>query len=166
MILVSYPIYSLNLSFPFARESKGFHHKSSFLTDHWSVNQGIATKPEIPIIRNCDLLLEQGRVQSAKIGTASLSTAEVRKRSIKNVLGRNTRGGTILVGQLNLGGSVEMVPNPVAIAELAIDKQASTLLMPVAVRRNLNDLPDELWTKINIEFYSDPVDGIFKALAD
>ena len=38
--------------------------------------------------------------------------------------------------------------------------------MPVAVRRNLNDLPDELWTKINIEFYSDPVDGIFKALAD
>ena len=83
-----------------------------------------------------------------------------------SLLERNTRGGTILVGQLNLGGSVEMVPNPVAIAELAIDKQASTLLMPVAVRRNLNDLPDELWTKINIEFYSDPVDGIFKALAD
>ncbi len=56
MILVSFPIYSLNLSFPFARESKGFHHKSSFLTDHWSLNQGIATKPKIPIIRNCDLL--------------------------------------------------------------------------------------------------------------
>ena len=86
MILVLFPIYSLNLSFPFARESKGFHHKSSFLTDHWSVNQGIATKPEIPIIRNCDLLLEQGRVQSAKIGTASLSTAEVQKRSIKKLL--------------------------------------------------------------------------------
>jgi hypothetical protein len=25
--------------------------------------------------------------------------------------------------------------------------------MPVAARRQLNDLPDELWTKINIEFY-------------
>jgi ATP-dependent Lon protease len=69
------------------------------------------------------------------------------------------------VGKLNLGGSVEMIPNPVAIAELAIDKQAATLLMPVAVRRNLSDLPDDLWTKINIEFYSDPVDGVFKALA-
>ena len=41
------------------------------------------------------------------------------------------------------------------IAELAIDKQAQTLLMPVAARRQLNDLPDELWTKINIEFYKD-----------
>ena len=84
---------------------------------------------------------------------------------VGSLLERNTRGGTILVGKLNLGGSVEMIPNPVAIAELAIDKQAATLLMPVAVRRNLSDLPDDLWTKINIEFYSDPVDGVFKALA-
>ena len=71
------------------------------------------------------------------------------------LLGRNTRGGTIVVGALNLGGSIEMVPNAVRIAELAVDKQAQTLLMPVAARRQLNDLPDELWTKISIEFYKD-----------
>ena len=33
-------------------------------------------------------------------------------------------------------------------------------------RRPLIDLSDELWTKINIEFYSDPADGVFKALLD
>ena len=71
------------------------------------------------------------------------------------LLGRNTRGGTIVVGALNLGGSIEMIPNAVRIAELAIDKQAQTLLMPVSARRQLNDLPDELWTKISIEFYKD-----------
>ena len=38
--------------------------------------------------------------------------------------------------------------------------------MPVAARRALNDLPDELWTKINVEFYSDPADGVFKALLE
>ncbi len=59
-----------------------------------------------------------------------------------------------------------LIPNAVAIAELAVDKQAATLLMPVAARRALNDLPDELWTKINIEFYSDPADGVFKALLE
>lgn len=59
-----------------------------------------------------------------------------------SVLGRNTHGGTIVVGALNLGGSVEMVPNAVRIAELAIDKQAQTLLMPVSARRQLNDLPE------------------------
>ncbi len=82
------------------------------------------------------------------------------------LLERNTRGGTILVGPLNLGGSIEMLRNPVAIAELAVDKKAVTLLMPVAARRQLNDLPDELWTKIGIEFYSDPADAVWKCLAE
>ena len=80
------------------------------------------------------------------------------------LLGRNTRGGTIVAGALNLGGSIEMIPNAVRIAELAIDKQAQTLLMPVSARRQLNDLPDELWTKISIEFYKDGPDAVFKAL--
>ena len=35
-----------------------------------------------------------------------------------------------------------------------MDRQAATLLMPVSARRALNDLPDDLWTKINVEFYS------------
>ena len=82
------------------------------------------------------------------------------------LLGRNSRGGTIIAGALNLGGSIEMIPNAVRIAELAIDKQAQTLLMPVSARRQLNDLPDELWTKINIEFYKDGPDGVFKALME
>jgi ATP-dependent Lon protease len=82
------------------------------------------------------------------------------------LLGRNTRGGTIVVGALNLGGSIDMIPNAVAIAELAIDKQAQTLLMPVAARRQLNDLPDELWTKVNIEFYKESADAVFKSLVE
>jgi len=82
------------------------------------------------------------------------------------LLERNTRGGTIIVGPLNLGGSVEMLPNPVAIAELAVDKKATTLLMPISARRALNDLPDELWTKISIEFYGDPSDAVFKDLTE
>lgn len=82
------------------------------------------------------------------------------------LLGKNTRGGAIIVGALNLGGSIEMLPNAVRIAELAVDKQAQTLLMPVAARRQLNDLPDDLWTKVNIEFYKDAADAVFKALED
>jgi ATP-dependent Lon protease len=83
-----------------------------------------------------------------------------------SLLGRNSRGGTIVVGSASLGGSIEMVPNPVQLAELAIEKQAQTLLMPVSARRQLNDLPDELWTKISIEFYKDPADAVFKALVE
>ena len=82
------------------------------------------------------------------------------------LLERNTEGGLIVVGALNLGGSVELVPNAVAVAETAIDKQATTLLMPVAARRQLLDLPDELATKINIEFYGDAEDAVFKAMME
>jgi ATP-dependent Lon protease len=82
------------------------------------------------------------------------------------LLERSTRGGTVIVGPLNLGGSLELIANPVSVAELAVDKQAATLLMPVAARRALNELPDDLWTKIKIEFYSDAADAVFKALAE
>jgi ATP-dependent Lon protease len=82
------------------------------------------------------------------------------------LLGKNTRGGTVVVGALNLGGSIDMIPNAVQIAELAIDKQAQTLLMPVAARRQLNDLPDELWTRVSIEFYKDASDAVFKSLVE
>ena len=44
-----------------------------------------------------------------------------------------------------------MIPNAVRIAELVIDKQAQTLLMPVSARRQLNDLPDDLWTKALVD---------------
>ncbi len=83
-----------------------------------------------------------------------------------SLLGKNTRGGTIIVGGLSLGGSIDMIPNATRIAELAVDKQAQTLLMPVSARRQLNDLPDDLWTRINIEFYKDVSDAVFKALVE
>ena len=83
---------------------------------------------------------------------------------VGGLLERRTRGATIIAGPLNLGGSVERLPDPVAIAELAVDKQANALLMPVGARRELMNLPDDLWTKVNIEFYRDAEDGVFKLL--
>ncbi len=82
------------------------------------------------------------------------------------LLQRNTQGGTIVVGSLNLGGSIELLPNAVSLVELAVDKQAARMLIPISARRQLNELPDEFWTKISIEFYKDSADAVFKALDD
>jgi len=83
---------------------------------------------------------------------------------VGSLLQKNTQGGTIVVGSLNLGGSIDMVPNAVGLVEMAVDKQAQRVLMPVAARRQLNDLADDLVTKISIEFYKDAADAVFKAL--
>tara|TARA_R110002074_G_scaffold40464_1_gene108166 strand:+ start:20042 stop:22084 length:2043 start_codon:yes stop_codon:yes gene_type:complete len=96
----------------------------------------------------------------AKLGMASLlalSTALVKK---------SVRGGLIIVGEINLGGSVEPVHNPVTIAEIAVEKGAAALLMPVACRRQLFDLSDDMATKIDIQFYSDARDALIKAMVE
>ena len=79
---------------------------------------------------------------------------------------RSTKGGLIVVGALNLGGSVEMIPNPVAVAEVAVEKGAGQVLMPISSRKQLLDLPDELATKVNIVFYADLVDAFTKAIIE
>ncbi|MBI4525347.1 MAG: hypothetical protein HY695_16215 [Deltaproteobacteria bacterium] len=59
-----------------------------------------------------------------------------------------------------------MIPNPVAVAKLAVEKGAATLLMPISARRQLFELPDELATKVSIDFYADPKDAFLKGLAE
>ena len=52
------------------------------------------------------------------------------------------------------------------IAELAIEKGARILLMPVSSRRQLIDLPDDRATKVDIQFYGDATEALLKALAE
>ena len=55
---------------------------------------------------------------------------------------------------------------PVCLAEIAIEKGARSLLLPVACRRQLFDLSDDMATKLDIEFYQDAKDALLKALVD
>lgn len=82
------------------------------------------------------------------------------------LLARPLKGGLAIVGGLNLGGSVETVHNPVDVVELAMEKGASSVLMPVACRRQLVDLSDEAAARVQIVFYLDPADALRKALHD
>lgn len=82
------------------------------------------------------------------------------------LLEKSTKGGLALVGQLNLGGSIDLVYNAVNLAELAVEKGASTLLIPLNARKQLNDLSDDMITKINIQYYTDLRDCLLKALLD
>jgi ATP-dependent Lon protease len=82
-----------------------------------------------------------------------------------SLLQKSIKGGTIIAGSLNLGGSIETIYNPVSVVEIAIEKGAASILMPIGSRRQLNDLPDDLAAKITIHYYLDPKDALFKALA-
>lgn len=80
------------------------------------------------------------------------------------LLEKSVRGGEVLIGALNLGGSIDPLKNAVTMAELSIEKGALTALMPVSARKQLFDLSDDMATKINIQFYSDPQDAVLKSI--
>ncbi|KAF0128486.1 MAG: hypothetical protein FD155_3228 [Bacteroidetes bacterium] len=82
------------------------------------------------------------------------------------LLEKNTKGGLVIVGQLNLGGSIDLIYNAVNLAELAVEKGATTLLIPLNARKQLNDLSDDMITKINIQYYTDLKDCLVKVLTD
>ncbi len=82
------------------------------------------------------------------------------------LLGKSLKGGLVVVGALNLGGSIDPIYNAVAVAELAVEKGATTLLAPVSSRKQMVDLSDDMAAKINIQYYTDARDALLKALAD
>ena len=82
------------------------------------------------------------------------------------LLKKSVRGGLIVVGEIKLGGSIETIHNAVNIAELAVEKGASALLMPVNCRRQLYDLSDDMATKVDIQFYQDARDALLKAIVE
>ena len=65
-----------------------------------------------------------------------------------------------------MGSPVEPVHNAVTLAEIAVEKGATTLLLPVSCRRQLLDLSDDLATKVDIQFYSDGRDVLLKAIVE
>ena len=83
-----------------------------------------------------------------------------------SLLQKSIKGGLMVTGGLNLGGSIETIFNPVSAVEIAVEKGANSILMPISSRRQLNDLPDEMAAKITILYYLDARDALLKALVD
>lgn len=82
------------------------------------------------------------------------------------LLKKPVRGGLIVIGEITLGGSIEPVHNVVTLAEIAVEKGAQALLVPVSARRQLYQLSDDMATKIDIQFYQDSKDALLKALIE
>ena len=98
--------------------------------------------------------------KGSKLGVAALVAM------CSTLLKKSVKGGLIVVGEINLGGSIESINNAVNIAELAVEKGAIALLMPVTARRQLYELSDEMATKVDIQFYQDARDALLKAILE
>jgi ATP-dependent Lon protease len=82
------------------------------------------------------------------------------------LLEKSIRGGVVIVGGLNLGGGIEPVYNAVDVVEIAVEKGAEAIFMPVSSRRQLNDLSDDVATKIAVHYYGEAKEALGKALLE
>ena len=147
----------LNKPIPSAfRESIGFAEQNLYARSTQLVGDKDPRQHEFTV----QLRAFDAAKSGAKLGVASLVAL------CTSLLKRSVRGGLIIVGEINLGGSIEPIHNAVMIAEVAVEKGAASLLMPVACRRQLVDLSDEMATRIDIQFYSDARDALWKAIAE
>lgn len=79
---------------------------------------------------------------------------------------KSLKGGLVVVGGLNLDGSIDPVYNAVSVAELAVEQGATILLIPVSAHKQLADLSDEMAIKITVQYFTDSRDALVKALTD
>ena len=82
------------------------------------------------------------------------------------LINRSLRGGLVVGGGLNLGGSLDVLHDALDIVDLAVEKGANIVLMPVTARKQLFDLSDDMATKVNILYYADVREAFAKAIAD
>jgi ATP-dependent Lon protease len=82
------------------------------------------------------------------------------------LLERSLKGGLIVVGGLNLGGSIEPIYNAVSVVETAADRGARMVLLPVTTRKQLIELDDAIATRVTLIFYADARDALLKALIE
>jgi ATP-dependent Lon protease len=71
-----------------------------------------------------------------------------------------------LVGALNFSGALDPLHHAVGVAELAVEKGATQLMIPISARRQLNDLSDDTAMKLTILYYADVREALLKALVD
>ena len=114
--------------------------------------------------REHDFAVQLRAYDAAKAGQSLGVAALMAMCSV--LINRSLRGGLVVVGGLSLGGSLEVIHNAIDVVELAVEKGASLVLMPVSSRKQLFDLSDDMATKVNVLFYSDVREAFVKAIAD
>ncbi len=82
------------------------------------------------------------------------------------LINKSLRGGMVILGGINLGGSIDPLHNAIDVVELAVEKGASVVLIPVSSRKQLFDLSDDVATKVTVVFYNDAREAFIKAIAD
>jgi len=85
---------------------------------------------------------------------------------VSAILGRPVANGLVVLGQMSIHGVLSRVEGLGDKLRIAMDAGAKSVLIPTENRRDFAELPAEVIDKLRIDFYSEPAQAAYKALAD
>jgi ATP-dependent Lon protease len=85
---------------------------------------------------------------------------------VSAILGRPVASGLVVLGQMSIHGVLSRVEGLGDKLRIAMDAGAKSVLIPTENRRDFAELPAEVIDKLRIDFYSEPTQAAYKALAD
>ena len=71
---------------------------------------------------------------------------------------------TVIIGNMTVGGTISKVDEFANMLQVCVDAGAKKVLIPAAQVADLQTVPNELIVKVQVIFYADPIDAVFKAL--
>ena len=80
------------------------------------------------------------------------------------LLGRPVLESLVILGEMTLRGGLQPVGSLTERLQLAMDNGARRVLLPVENKRALLDAPGDVLDKLQIIFFSDPVNAAFRAM--
>lgn len=80
------------------------------------------------------------------------------------LLGKPMQESMVVLGSMTLGGVLNPVQDLAGSMQVALEAGATKILIPMASATDIPTVPAETFTKFQVNFYSDPVDAVYKAL--
>ncbi|MCD6317877.1 protease Lon-related BREX system protein BrxL [Candidatus Aerophobetes bacterium] len=83
---------------------------------------------------------------------------------VSSILDRKILPRTVVVGDITLQGSVLTLIGLADCLQAAAEQGGKRVLIPIGNTKELSSVPTEILNKLELLFYADPLDAIFKAL--
>ncbi len=83
---------------------------------------------------------------------------------VSSLLGKPVLESLVILGEMSIRGGLLKVGLLTDRLQLAMDNGAKRVLLPADNKRDFVDIPSDVLDKLQIIFYSDPVNAAFRAL--
>lgn len=98
----------------------------------------------------------QGAAEDLSLSTLIAMTSAALKKTVLSQL--------VVLGGISIGGTVNQIEELANVLQVAHDAGANKILLPSNAKKQIVDVPDDLFVTFQIIFYNSPEDAVFKAL--